>query len=138
MISASGSTIQLSDLGAYGRPPSVVPRVAKPVKGDKSSASAPDHPDGGPYGGSRITIEELELGRESDNLFCINEGSQSASFIQMLRDYRLMLAESASREHNGNKTLAARSLQISRAYLHRLLRNPGAEDLDEECSEAAV
>jgi hypothetical protein len=26
------------------------------------------------------------------------------------------------RENNGNKTLAARSLQISRAYLHRLIR----------------
>jgi hypothetical protein len=26
------------------------------------------------------------------------------------------------RDHHGNKTLAARSLCISRAYLHRLLR----------------
>jgi hypothetical protein len=26
------------------------------------------------------------------------------------------------RENNGNKTLAARSLSISRAYLHRLIR----------------
>ena len=36
----------------------------------------------------------------------------------------------AVREANGNKTLAARSLSISRAYLHRLLR------LAEEESEA--
>ena len=28
----------------------------------------------------------------------------------------------AVRENNGNKTLAARSLCISRAYLHRLIR----------------
>jgi hypothetical protein len=28
----------------------------------------------------------------------------------------------AVRENNGNKTLAARSLNISRAYLHRLIR----------------
>ena len=28
----------------------------------------------------------------------------------------------AVRENNGNKTLAARSLRISRAYLHRLIR----------------
>ena len=33
----------------------------------------------------------------------------------------------AVREHNGNKTLAARSLQISRAYLHRLIRGAGSE-----------
>ena len=58
--------------------------------------------------------------------------------MQMLRDYRLTLAESAIREHNGNKTLAARSLQISRAYLHRLLRNSGADDLDDVCTHAAV
>jgi DNA-binding NtrC family response regulator len=138
MIASSGTTIQLSDLGEYGRPPSVVPRVAKPGKVDKSSTSGPDHPDGGPYGGSRIIVQELAGGRESDNVVCINEGGESASFMQMLRDYRLMLAESAIREHNGNKTLAARSLQISRAYLHRLLRNPGADDLDEECTQIAL
>ena len=34
-------------------------------------------------------------------------------------------------EHNGNKTLAVRSLQISRAYLHRLLRN-AEQELDQE------
>jgi hypothetical protein len=32
------------------------------------------------------------------------------------------LAENAVRDNNGNKTLAARSLNISRAYLHRLIR----------------
>jgi hypothetical protein len=32
------------------------------------------------------------------------------------------LAVNAVRENNGNKTLAARSLSISRAYLHRLIR----------------
>ncbi len=138
MISATGSTIQLGDLGAYGRPPSIVPRVVKPAKGDKSSTSGPDHPDGGPPSGSRITVEELELGRESDNVVCINDVAESASFMQMLRDYRLTIAETAIREHNGNKTLAARSLHISRAYLHRLLRNAGADDLDEECTQAAV
>ncbi len=33
-----------------------------------------------------------------------------------------LLAEAAVRENHGNKTLAARSLCISRAYLHRLIR----------------
>jgi DNA-binding NtrC family response regulator len=80
----------------------------------------------------------LEVSHESDNVVCINDGAESASFMQMLRNYRLSLAETAIREHNGNKTLAARSLQISRAYLHRLLRNAGADDMDEECAQAAL
>jgi DNA-binding NtrC family response regulator len=44
------------------------------------------------------------------------------SFERQLRDYKIKLAVNAVREHNGNKTLAARSLCISRSYLHRLLR----------------
>ena len=53
------------------------------------------------------------------------------SFERQLRDYKIRLAVNAVRENNGNKTLAARSLQISRAYLHRLLRNAEAE-IDQE------
>ena len=44
------------------------------------------------------------------------------SFERQLREYKIRLAENAIRENNGNKTLAARSLSISRAYLHRLIR----------------
>ena len=44
------------------------------------------------------------------------------SFENQLRSFKIKLAESAIRENNGNKTLAARSLNISRAYLHRLIR----------------
>jgi len=44
------------------------------------------------------------------------------SFERQIRDYKVKLAVAAVREHNGNKTLAARSLCISRSYLHRLLR----------------
>jgi DNA-binding NtrC family response regulator len=44
------------------------------------------------------------------------------SFERQLRDYKLKLAATAVRENNGNKTMAARSLNISRAYLHRLIR----------------
>ena len=46
----------------------------------------------------------------------------SGSFERQLRDYKVKLAVTAVRENNGNKTLAARSLSISRAYLHRLIR----------------
>jgi transcriptional regulator with PAS, ATPase and Fis domain len=50
------------------------------------------------------------------------ESLPAGSFERQLRDYKVRLAESAVRDHNGNKTLAARSLHISRAYLHRLIR----------------
>jgi DNA-binding NtrC family response regulator len=49
------------------------------------------------------------------------------SFEEQMRDYKIKLANRAIMECNGNKTLAARSLQISRAYLHRLLRG-GVDD----------
>ncbi|HWE84201.1 MAG TPA: sigma-54 dependent transcriptional regulator [Terracidiphilus sp.] len=58
--------------------------------------------------------EEL-VANEAD---CVPGGS----FECQLRDYKIKLAENALREHNGNKTLAARSLSISRGYLHRLIR----------------
>jgi DNA-binding NtrC family response regulator len=46
----------------------------------------------------------------------------AGSFERQIHDYKVKLAVSAVRENNGNKTLAARSLCISRAYLHRLIR----------------
>jgi len=52
----------------------------------------------------------------------IGDYNPAGSFERQLRDYKIKLAVSAVREHNGNKTMAARSLCISRAYLHRLLR----------------
>jgi len=44
------------------------------------------------------------------------------SFEDQLREYKIELANRALVKFNGNKTLAARSLSISRAYLHRLIR----------------
>jgi DNA-binding NtrC family response regulator len=46
----------------------------------------------------------------------------SDSFEDQIKVYKLQLVYKALRTCNGNKTLAARSLNISRAYLHRLLR----------------
>ena len=54
----------------------------------------------------------------------------TGSFEEQLRLYKIKLANRAILECHGNKTLAARSLSISRAYLHRLLRGgdePGNE-----------
>ena len=53
----------------------------------------------------------------------LGEPLPSGSFERQLRDYKIRLAEAAVRENNGNKTLAARKLSISRAYLHRLIRS---------------
>jgi hypothetical protein len=61
----------------------------------------------------------------------ISDCHPAGSFDCRLRDYKMKPAASAVRENNGNKTLAARSLSISRACLHRLARvaeaNPAIE-----------
>jgi DNA-binding NtrC family response regulator len=57
-----------------------------------------------------------------DEIVDIADYQVSGSFERQLRDYKIKLAVAAVRENNGNKTLAARRLSISRAYLHRLLR----------------
>lgn len=44
------------------------------------------------------------------------------SFEDLLRQYKIHLANKAIQECNGNKSLAARKLRVSRAYLHRLIR----------------
>lgn len=87
--------------------------------------------------GKSITPSDLALNIESDNVVCINDFDCTSSFEQKLRDYKIKLAESAIREHNGNKTQAARSLQISRAYLHRLLRLADVDELLEDIAEEA-
>lgn len=47
---------------------------------------------------------------------------QGASFEEQLRNYKLQVATKAIDDCHGSKTLAARSLQISRTHLHRLMR----------------
>jgi DNA-binding NtrC family response regulator len=56
---------------------------------------------------------------------------QNGTFEMLLRDFKLKVALKAIEDCNGNKTLAARSLNISRAYLHRLIRpNETVESID--------
>ena len=52
---------------------------------------------------------------------------QAGTFERLLRDYKVKLAVKAIEDNRGNKTLAARSLDISRAYLHRLIRQGEVE-----------
>jgi DNA-binding NtrC family response regulator len=76
---------------------------------------------------SRIQAEDLPQHIQEEDVVGVDDCQPAGSFERQLRDYKLKLAVAAVREHNGNKTLAARSLQISRAYLHRLLRSTGPE-----------
>jgi DNA-binding NtrC family response regulator len=50
------------------------------------------------------------------------DASPEGSFEHLLREYKIKLVSDAIQQCNGNKTLAAQSLSISRAYLHRLTR----------------
>jgi DNA-binding NtrC family response regulator len=72
--------------------------------------------------GETITIDDLPEMIQEDGVVSIEDYQPTGSFERKIRDYKLKLALAAVNEHNGNKTLAARSLNISRAYLHRLIR----------------
>jgi DNA-binding NtrC family response regulator len=78
--------------------------------------------------GDTIRVEDLPLNAPEEaamdmgDVVDIGEYQPTGSFERQLRDYKIKLAVNAVRDHAGNKTLAARSLCISRAYLHRLLR----------------
>ena len=49
-----------------------------------------------------------------DDVVDIGDYQPAGSFERQLRDYKIKLAVAAVREHNGNKTLAARSLHLPR------------------------
>lgn len=87
--------------------------------------------------GKSITADDLPPHiREEEGVVNIEDYHPVGSFERQLRDYKIKLAEAAIKENKGNKTLAARSLCISRAYLHRLIRlseqtqMPGIESHD--------
>jgi DNA-binding NtrC family response regulator len=72
--------------------------------------------------GLSLRLEDLPANLQDQNIVNIDDYQPAGSFERQLRDYKIKLAITALRECNGNKTLAARSLNISRAYLHRLIR----------------
>ncbi len=73
-------------------------------------------------GSDRIRVEDLPLEMRAENVLCIDDRHPDGSFEKQVYLYKVKLAMNAVRDSNGNKTLAARSLNISRAYLHRLIR----------------
>jgi len=82
--------------------------------------------------GEFIRAEDLPINMREENVVDIADFHPAGSFERKLRDYKVKLAEAAVRENHGNKTLAARSLCISRAYLHRLIRLAEPDQIFEE------
>jgi DNA-binding NtrC family response regulator len=56
------------------------------------------------------------------------------TFEGLLRKYRINLVNQAITDCRGNKTMAARKLRVSRAYLHRLIRPVDGADEEEAAS----
>jgi DNA-binding NtrC family response regulator len=83
-------------------------------------------------GGREITEADLPGNIRDEVLVSIGDYHPANSFERQIRDYKIKLAAEAVRENNGNKTMAARSLNISRAYLHRLIRLADQDPLAEQ------
>lgn len=79
--------------------------------------------------GDTLRPEDLPDQLQQPDLLGVGDSLLSASFENQLHDYKIKIAQKAIEECNGNKTLAARSLQISRTYLHRLIREPLEENV---------
>jgi DNA-binding NtrC family response regulator len=87
--------------------------------------------------GKTVRAEDLNMNIEEDDVDLadidgvvnIGDYHPAGSFERQLREYKVKLAATAVRENNGNKTLAARSLCISRAYLHRLIAGVESRDV---------
>ena len=69
-----------------------------------------------------IRVQDLPRNIQEENVVSMADVQAAGSFERQIRDFKVKLAANAVRDHHGNKTLAARSLNISRAYLHRLIR----------------
>lgn len=90
--------------------------------------------------GNSIEAQDLpETLRSEDDLICIDQpNGKMNSFEEQMRDFKIRLANRALMECNGNKTLAARSMQISRAYLHRLIRGGADDDIQTASDQVNV
>jgi transcriptional regulator with PAS, ATPase and Fis domain len=72
--------------------------------------------------GSAIHAADLPSSLQKQQTENLESLLPAGSFERQIHDFKIRLATEAIRETHGNKTMAARSLQISRAYLHRLIR----------------
>jgi DNA-binding NtrC family response regulator len=94
--------------------------------------------------GQTVRAEDLNLNTQEEDpagfedVVDIGDYQPAGSFERQIHDYKVKLAISAVRESNGNKTLAARSLSISRAYLHRLIRAAESDQMFEPVLRESV
>ena len=84
-----------------------------------------------------IQPRHLPKALQHPDLLGVGDSMPGASFEEQMQDYKLKLAHKAIQECKGNKTLAARSLSISRTYLHRLIRDPAEDDENVQSSAAS-
>jgi DNA-binding NtrC family response regulator len=88
--------------------------------------------------GRTVRTADLALNLQEDDaagfedVVDIGDYQPAGSFERQIHEYKVKLAVTAVRENNGNKTLAARRLCISRAYLHRLIRLAGPDQISEQ------
>jgi len=75
-----------------------------------------------------IQPKDLPKAMQHPDLLGVGDALPGSSFEEQMQDYKIKLAHRAVQECKGNKTLAARSLHISRTYLHRLIKDPGEDD----------
>jgi len=86
-----------------------------------------------------VQPKDLPATMQQPDLLGLGDSLPGASFEDQMRDYKIKLALAAIQDCKGNKTLAARSLQISRTYLHRLIKGPeAAEDGDSLSSSSGA
>ncbi len=75
-----------------------------------------------------IQAKDLPDALQEPDLLGVGDALPGGTFENQLQDYKVKLARRTIHEFHGNKTLAARSLHISRSYLHRLVRDPGEDE----------
>lgn len=80
--------------------------------------------------GMVLECDDLPWNVREPALMNIGDSCPGGSFERKLQEFRIRLAMAAVREKGGNKAAAARSLDISRGYLHRLIRLAEADGAD--------
>jgi DNA-binding NtrC family response regulator len=78
--------------------------------------------------GDAIRPQDLPSIMQHPDLLGVGDSLPRASFEEQMHDHKLKLVRNALEECNGNRTLAARSLHISRTYLHHLIKSPEEND----------
>jgi len=75
-----------------------------------------------------VLPQDLPSIMQHPDLLGVGDSLPRASFEDQMHDHKLKLVHMALEECNGNRTLAARSLHISRTYLHHLIKSPEEGD----------